>query len=111
VVVVTVRNPQEAADTHLVELELFGQVVNSRTVAVPAGGRTTVEFVHNIVAPGSYTARVDSETATVRVLDRDGTPASTPAATTSTQFPGFGFAAALAALASVLVAARLSRQA
>jgi hypothetical protein len=99
--VVTVRNPQSTADTHLVELELFGEVVNSEEVTVPAGGTATVTFVHNIVAPGTYTARVDSETASIRVVEPDG-PTSSPASeqtTTSTTFPGFGLVITLLALA------------
>jgi hypothetical protein len=38
VIVVTVSNPQPTVGTHVIELELFDQVVNSREVAVPAGG-------------------------------------------------------------------------
>jgi hypothetical protein len=101
--VATVRNPQPTADTHTVELELFGQVVNSREVTVPPGGVTKVEFTHNIVAPGTYTARVGSETDTIRVVETSETATATPTSTTSTQFPGFGFLVALVSLAVVFL--------
>lgn len=111
VVLVTVRNPQQTADTHRIELELFDQVVNTREVTVPAQGETTVEFVHNIVEPGTYTARVDSETATVRVLASDETASqASTARTTSTTFPGFGVVTGLVALVSSLVAVHLVRR-
>jgi hypothetical protein len=111
-IVVTVRNPQSTADSHLVELELFGQTVNSQEVTVPAGGTTTVQFVHDIVAPGNYTARVDSETDTIRVVDSNGATASstmTPA-TTSTRFPGFGPLVALVALVFALAGLSVARR-
>jgi hypothetical protein len=98
VVVVTVQNPQSTPDTHTVELELFGQVVNSREVAVPAGETRTVQFVHHIVAPGTYTARVDSETATIRVVGADGNATATPTETATT-FPGFGAVVAVLSVA------------
>jgi hypothetical protein len=106
-VVVTVKNPQETADTHEVELEMFGQVVNSQEVTVPAEGQRKVEFVHNIVAPGTYTARVDGETDTVDVVGSSETTTASPT-TTSTTFPGFGVVAVLLAvvLGSVLLARR-----
>jgi PGF-CTERM protein len=107
-VVVTVRNPNETPDTHVVELEMFGQVINSREVTVPAGGETTVRFEHNIVAPGTYTARVDGETATIRVLEPDQTPAPSTPGATSTTFPGFGPAVVLVAL--LLAALALARR-
>ena len=97
-VVVTVQNPQSTADTHPVELEMFGQVMNSREVTVPARGETTVEFSFSIVEPGTYTARVDSETATVTVVE-PAEATGTPTPSTSTQFPGFGAGVALSALA------------
>jgi PGF-CTERM protein len=76
-------------------------------VTVPANGVTTVEFAHNIVEPGTYTARVGNETATVRVLAADGTPPSTATpATTSTTFPGFGTVVALVALVVAAFRAR-----
>jgi hypothetical protein len=104
VVLVTVRNPNGTSETHVVELEMFGEVINSREVAVPAGGETTVRFEHNIVAPGTYTARVDGETATIRVLEPGETPSpQPPTSTTSTTFPGFGAVAAVLALVLVLV--------
>jgi PGF-CTERM protein len=93
VITVTVRNPQPTVDTHLVELELFGQVINRREVTVPGGGAATVQFTYDIVAPGNYTARVDSETATIRVRAPGRATASltaTPTPATSTEFPGFG---------------------
>ena len=96
---VTVANPQDVADTHTVELELFGQIVNSREVTVPANGVTTVQFTHNIVAPGTYTARVDDETATIRVVDPGQSTATPTSTSTSTQFPGFGAGVALLAVA------------
>ncbi|WP_318567644.1 PGF-CTERM sorting domain-containing protein [Salinigranum marinum] len=99
VVLVTVQNPTDRPRTDTVELELFGQLVNSREVTVPAGGETTVRFVHNIVAPGTYTARVDTETATVRVRAPRSTTASTSSSSTSTTFPGFGPPVALVAAA------------
>jgi hypothetical protein len=104
VVVVTVRNPHATPDTHAVELEMFGEVINSREVTVPANGETTVRFEHNIVAPGTYTARVDGETATLRVLEPGETPSPEPTtSTTSTTFPGFGSVAVFLALALVLI--------
>jgi hypothetical protein len=106
VILVTVRNPNDTAERYPVRLELFGDVVNSQVVTVPAGGETTVRFVHDIVAPGNYTARVDSETATVRVLAPDESRPASPSAgesTTSTQFPGFGPPAVFVALAFVVV--------
>ena len=108
VVLVTVRNPTDRQRTDTVDLELFGQLVNSREVTVPAEGETTVRFVHNIVAPGTYTARAGSESATVRVRPAQSTAASTSTASTSTTFPGFGPPAALvaAALAALLLARR-----
>ena len=99
VVVVTLRNPTDQPGTHTVELELFGQVVNSREVAVPADGETQVQFVHDIVAPGTYTARVDGETATVTVVDPGQSPSTSTS--TSTEFPGLG---PLAAVVAVVVA-------
>jgi hypothetical protein len=99
-VVVTVTNPQETADTHEVELELFGQVVNSEAVTVPAEGQRKVEFVHNIVAPGTYTARVDGETDTVDVVGSSETTTVSPT-TTSTTFPGFGVIAVLVSVVLV----------
>ncbi|WP_152039368.1 hypothetical protein [Salinigranum salinum] len=101
IVVVTVQNPHETPDTHVVELEMFGEVINSREVTVPADGETTVRFEHNIVAPGTYTARVDGETATLRVLEPGETPSPQP--TTSTTFPGFEPVAVVLALALALV--------
>jgi hypothetical protein len=107
--VVTVRNPQSTADTHTVEVELFGQVVNSREVTVPPDGVTKVEFTHNIVAPGTYTAHVGSETDTIRVVAPDGTATPTPTpSTTSTTFPGFSVTAALLSIALALLAVRRS---
>jgi hypothetical protein len=105
-VVVTVQNPQSTTDTHTVDLEISGQVVSSRQVTVPAGGEATVRFNFNFVEPGTYTARVDSETATVTVVE-PGELTSTPDAT-STQFPGFGPIVVLvsAALAVVLFTRR-----
>ncbi|WP_380680358.1 hypothetical protein [Salinigranum sp. GCM10025319] len=100
VVVVTLRNPNDQPGTHTVELELFGQVVDSREVAVPANGETQIQFVHDIVAPGTYTARVDGETATVTVVDPSQSP-STPTST-STQLPGFGPLVALVAVAAAI---------
>jgi hypothetical protein len=108
IVVVTVRNPGEAPDSHTVELEMFGQVINSREVSVPADGETTVRFEHNIVAPGTYTARVDGETATIRVLEPDQTPAPSTPGATSTASPGLGPAVALLAL--LLAALALARR-
>jgi PGF-CTERM protein len=70
-------------------------------VTVPGGGTARVTFVHDIVAPGNYTARVDSETATIRVTDSDQGAAfetATAASSTSTQFPGFGIVVALVAV-------------
>jgi hypothetical protein len=108
VVVVTVRNPTTTADDHTVELELFGQIVNSREVRVPPRGAVQVEFTHEIVAPGTYTARAGTETATVTVVEADrrsDTP-TTPTAT-STTFPGFGlFVAFVSVLAGGLLLAR-----
>jgi PGF-CTERM protein len=83
-------------------------VINSRNVTVPAGGETTVRFEHNVVAPGTYTARVDGETATVRVRDPGETPAPSTTGATSTTFPGFGPAVALVAL--LLAALALARR-
>jgi hypothetical protein len=105
VVVVTVRNTRPTAATRLVELELFDQVVNSREVTVAANDEATVRFVHTIVAPGTYTARVDNETATVRVIGPESTPP--PTSTTSTDFPGFGGPVTTAALLAALVGAAL----
>jgi PGF-CTERM protein len=105
VIVVTVSNPQPTVGTHVVELELFDQIVNSREVTVPAGGETQVLFVHTIVSPGTYTARVDSETATIRVVDPDRTATPAPAETT-TSFPGFGIVVALLSLAIIALVAR-----
>jgi hypothetical protein len=109
VVVVTLRNPTDQAGTHTVDLELFGQVVNSREVTVPANGETRVQFVHDIVAPGTYTARVENETATVRVVGPGQSSTPTPTAT-STEFPGFGPLAAAVAIAGSVVAAVAARR-
>jgi hypothetical protein len=110
VVVVTVRNPQSTADTHLVELELFDQVVNSREVTVAANDEATVRFVHTIVASGTYTARVGNETATIRVLASDETPSSTPVADSpSTALPSVRLLVVVA-LVSFVVAALLARR-
>jgi PGF-CTERM protein len=106
-VLVTVSNPQSEADTDTVELELFGEVVNTRNVTVPAGGETVVEFVYNIVQPGTYTARVDDRTATVTVVEPAGSARSTSPMSTSTRFPGFGLGVTLVALTlAVLVVLR-----
>jgi PGF-CTERM protein len=106
VIVVTVRNPQSTADSHLIELELFGQIVNSREIAVPPGGTRTVRFVHDIVAPGTYTARVDSETDSIRVVGTDGNATARPTAT-GTTFPGFGAVVVVVSVAlAVLLFAR-----
>ncbi|AUV81963.1 hypothetical protein C2R22_10150 [Salinigranum rubrum] len=87
VVVVTVRNPQTVSDTHPVELELEGQLVKTQDVTVPAESTASVQFAFEFANPGTYTARVDDETATVTVVEpEEGTPT---AASTSTQFPGF----------------------
>jgi hypothetical protein len=104
VVSVTVANPQSVEDTHTVRLELFGEVVNTRAVTVAGGGTTTVQFTHEIVAPGEYTATVDSESATVRVRPA-GTTTSTAAETTSTEFPGLG---AVTTLLAVVLAVALA---
>jgi hypothetical protein len=107
VVVVTVRNPTSTVDDHTVELELFEQIVNSREVRVPPRGEVQVEFTHNIVAPGTYTARAGSETATVTVVEADRGSDTPTTPTTSTTFPGFGlFVAFLSVLAGGLVLAR-----
>lgn len=88
VVVVTVRNPQSVSDTHPVELELEGQLVKTQDVTVPAESTASVQFAFEFANPGTYTARVDDEAATVTVVEpEEGTPAT--AAATSTQFPGF----------------------
>ncbi|WP_372912362.1 PGF-CTERM sorting domain-containing protein [Salinigranum sp.] len=77
---------------------MSGQAVSSRQVTVPADGEATVQFNFNIVEPGTYTARVGSETATITVVDpAESTSTATPS--TSTQFPGFGVGVALSALA------------
>jgi PGF-CTERM protein len=99
-VVVTIENPQSIADQHTVELELFGQVVNSREVTIPADDETRVQFTHDIVAPGTYTAQVGDETATIRVVDPGQSAATATPTSTSTQFPGFG---PLAALVGIVV--------
>ncbi|WP_136592533.1 PGF-CTERM sorting domain-containing protein [Salinigranum halophilum] len=88
---------------------MFGQVINAREVTVPARGEAAVQFNHNIVEPGTYTARVDDETATVTVVESaDATSAATGTPTTSTQFPGFGPLVALSAL--LLAALFLARR-
>jgi hypothetical protein len=108
VVLVTVRNPTDRQRTDTVDLELFGQLVNSREVTVPAGEQTTVRFVHNIVAPGTYTARAGTETATVRVRapEQSTTATVTSSGSTSTTFPGFGPVALVAAAVAALLFAR-----
>jgi hypothetical protein len=83
--VVVVSNPQPTADTHTVTFELSGEVIETRDVSVPAGETTTVQFVYEIAEPGTYTARVDSESATIRVIETAGT--TTPAASTPLSEP------------------------
>ncbi|WP_372910869.1 hypothetical protein [Salinigranum sp.] len=86
VVVVTVRNPQRVAGTHPVALELDGQPIETREVSVPARSTATVQFAFEFTSSGTYTARVDDETATITVVDPE---AGTPTSSTSTRFPGF----------------------
>lgn len=108
-ILVTVKNPQPTADTHTVELELFGSVVDSNKVNVPARGETTVEFAYNIVEPGTHTVRVGSETTNVTVVEAEnGTSTTTPSSMTSTQFPGFGPVVVLVSL--VLAGLLLTRR-
>ncbi|WP_162562518.1 hypothetical protein [Salinigranum rubrum] len=98
-------NPQSNADTDTVELELSGEVVNSREVTVPAGGETVVEFVYDVVQPGTYTARVDDQTATITVVESADSATPTAASTTSTQFPGLGVGVTLVAFTLAVLAA------
>jgi hypothetical protein len=108
VVVVTVRNPQRVADTHPVTLELDGQLIETREVSVPARSTATVQFAFEFTRPGTYTARVDDETATVTVVDPE---AGTPTTSTSTQFPGFTpVTVVLAGLVLLVLAGRWRRR-
>jgi hypothetical protein len=102
---VTVANPQSNADTDTVELELSGEVVNSREVTVPAGGETVVEFVYDVVQPGTYTARVDDQTATITVVESADSATSPATSTTSTQFPGLSLGVTLVAFTLAVLAA------
>jgi len=97
-----VQNTGTAAGTTTVELELFGGVVDTQEVSVPAGETVSVTFTRQIEAPGSYTASVGNATVSLQV---DGQSTTTPGSTTTTSSssdvlsPGFGPTVAVLALA------------
>jgi len=104
-----VKNAGEANGTVSVPLELFGDVVTVRDVALPAGGTTEVSFTRTVHEPGRYEAVVGNATAAFEVTADARTAATTtggdPVVASASETPGFGAPVAVvgAALAAALV--------
>jgi PKD repeat protein len=98
-----VQNTGTAEGATSVELELFGEVVDTKHVTVPAGETREVTFTRQIQAPGSYTASVGNATVSLEVASEDTTTTSDTTTTTGDSSnvlsPGFGPAVAVLALA------------
>lgn len=99
---VTVRNRKETAAKQTVRLHLFGEVVNGRTISVPANEKRTVTFSHQIVESGTYTARSGDESTKIRVQNSNGSSTPTTSGASSSLLPGLG--AGIGALALVVFA-------
>ncbi|WP_256300999.1 CARDB domain-containing protein [Haloarchaeobius salinus] len=102
----SVENVGNAAAEFDVRLQLFGEVVESREVALDDGERRAVEFDVTVSAPGSYTARVGDRTAEFDVRDSGeatASPTTTPGGAGTGSTPGYGLLAGIFALAAVLV--------
>jgi hypothetical protein len=106
-VTATLTNGGDDARSYDVDLELFGSVVESRSVSVPAGERRAVKFTVSIAAPGTYEPAVNGESATVTVVGGTGgddAKYSDPDDDLGS-VPGFHAIGAVAALVAFLVLA------
>jgi len=101
-------NRGEAEGQRTVELVLFDQVVDAKTVSLNAGESTRVTFTREIQSAGSYDVVVGNETATVDVVENATN--TTPTADTSddgatgADVPGFDPAIAVVAFVVTAVA-------
>lgn len=93
-IVATVRNDGTGAGNYTAKLELFGEVVDRKSVDVPAGETVTVTFTRQVSSPGSYTATVGNASSSFTVADDADGVSPTP---TNGNGAGFGLIAALVA--------------
>ena len=106
----TVHNAGQAEGTMELRLRMFGEVVDARTVSVPAGERRTVSFARQVNAPGTYTASVAGRNVTVEVVEVSDDSGPTASAATETATPGFTAVVAVVALLACAVAAVARRE-
>jgi hypothetical protein len=99
---VTVQNRKETAAKQTVRLRLFGEVVNGRTITVPANDKRTVTFSHQIVEPGTYTARSGDESTEINVRGTNSSSTPSSSGASSSLLPGLG--AGIGVLALVVFA-------
>jgi len=101
-----VHNDGRAAGERTLNLTLFGETVDSRTVRLRPNVSQRVEFTRRIAAEGEYTATVGNRSATVSVVAAETSTDETDTTATATSAPGFGVAIAVFALIVAAAAAR-----
>ncbi|WP_128478664.1 PKD domain-containing protein [Halorussus pelagicus] len=98
----TVENTGNEVGEWAVALTMFGEQLANESARVPAGETKEVTFVQRVDAGGNYTVDVNGETAELGVTESSGGFGDDPPG-----IPGFGVGAALVALASAMLVARL----
>lgn len=89
-VTATVENAGNVEATFDVELELFDEVVDTRSVTVEPGESRTVDFEVSISAPGTYTAHVGDASVDLVVTETASSPTTTPEPPGNSEgLPGF----------------------
>jgi hypothetical protein len=104
----TVANTGYAEGSERVELVLFGEVVATERVSVPAGETATVTFTREIQAAGTYDVAAGNASTSVDVIaanDATGSTTESDGDASSAPVPGFGIGAAAFALVVAVVAA------